>query len=293
MKAPKLLFINFLCVLLSVACSNNSPSDTSETTSSEIEILDTSTPYEALDVSYGPAERQKLDLYLPANRTAATKTIILLHGGSWISGKKEDMNFIKLLLTENFKDLAIVTMNYRLADTVNPAYPMQIEDISSVINFITTNKIKYTISNTIGFIGFSAGGHLSLLWSYTARTSANVNMVCSIVGPVNFTDPAYTNSTSQEFSALLNILTADKSTAALRTISPLHQLSTTAPPTILFYGAKDPLVPSSQGIDLKNALEKLEIPHEFTLYENGSHGWIGPDLEDTWLKLSQFINVYL
>jgi acetyl esterase/lipase len=86
-------------------------------------------------------------------------------------------------------------MNYTLAGANSPPVPMQTDDISEVVNYITTNKSSLIVSDDIGFIGVSAGAHLSLLWSYANDTNNQVAMVCSIVGPVNFTDPEYYNST--------------------------------------------------------------------------------------------------
>jgi acetyl esterase/lipase len=100
------------------------------------------------------------------------------------------MNVIKDLIRLDLPNLAIANINYRLANQSEKPYPMQIEDITSIINFLKENKAKFTISENIGFIGTSAGAHLSLLWSYAFDDNKKVNMVCSIVGPTNFTDPA-------------------------------------------------------------------------------------------------------
>ena len=83
---------------------------------------------------------QKFDLYLPANRTSNTKTLILVHGGGWSSGDKADMNPIKDLIRQDLPNLAIVNINYRLADVNNKPYPMQIDDITSIINHLKDYK---------------------------------------------------------------------------------------------------------------------------------------------------------
>jgi acetyl esterase/lipase len=33
-----------------------------------------------------------MDIYLPANRTANTKSLILIHGGGWTSGSKAEFD---------------------------------------------------------------------------------------------------------------------------------------------------------------------------------------------------------
>ncbi len=249
--------------------------------------------YEALNVAYGEHYQQVFDIYLPANRTTATKTIILVHGGGWTAGDKNDMNgFVEFLLQE-LPEYAIVNLNYRLATTSLQAHPMQINDITAAVNFLKDNTSTYTISENLGFIGTSAGAHLSLLWSYAFDTESNVNMVCSIVGPTNFTDPNYLNSTNSELLAMLQALGGNTSTSFLEEVSPYHQVDETAPPTQLFYGGLDPLVPTSQGVLLRDKLETLNVIHEFTLYENEAHGWVGENLIDTTTKLKAFLKTYL
>lgn len=284
MKPLKSTFLILFLALVAFSCSN-------ETATEEDNLkLDPSKYYQELDISYGEDSNQKFDLYLPANRTPNTKVMVLVHGGGWSSGDKTDMNPTKDLLRQDFPNLAIVNINYRLADQNTKPYPMQVDDITTIINHLKDNKAKYTISEDLGFIGISAGAHLSLLWSYAFDANNKVNMACSIVGPTNFTDPAYLNNTNPILQAFLDLYGINPSTAFLEEVSPLHQAKATSPPTILFYGGQDPLIPTTQGTALRDKLETLGVTHEFTLYPNAGHGWVGLELVDTWAKLKVFIN---
>ena len=284
MKILKNLFyLGFIGVLF-LGCSN----EDSEL-NSEPGIIEA---YEALDVSYGSDSNQVFDIYLPEGRTENTKVLFLVHGGSWVGGDKEDMNGVRDYVLQNHPSLGIVNMNYTLAGANSPPIPMQTNDISTVVNYITSNKTSLIISDDIGFIGLSAGAHLSLLWSYANDTNNQVDMVCSIVGPANFTDPAYYNSANPVFQSMY-ILFGNPSIPFLESASPYHTATTTSPPTLLFYGGQDPLVPNSQGIDLDSQLTNLGVPHEFTFYEEEGHGWYGQNLSDTFNKISNYINQYL
>ena len=284
MKILKNLFYLAFIGVLFLSCSN----EDSEI-SSEPEIIEA---YEALDVSYGSDSNQVFDIYLPEGRTENTKVLFLVHGGSWVGGDKEDMNDVRDYVLQNHPSLGIVNMNYTLAGANSPPIPMQTNDISAVVNYITSNKTSLIISDDIGFIGLSAGAHLSLLWSYANDTNNQVDMVCSIVGPANFTDPAYYNSANPVFQSMY-ILFGNPSIPFLESASPYHTATTTSPPTLLFYGGQDPLVPNSQGIDLDSQLTNLGVPHEFTFYEEEGHGWYGQNLTDTFNKISNYINQYL
>lgn len=283
----KQFFLWLIIGVITYSCSDDSIDSSQDNTPEPLEYA------ELLNLTYGIDPEQVLDIYLPANRSEDTKTIILVHGGGWTSGDKSDMEAIRLFIQSALPEIALVNINYRLANENAPPYPMQIDDISLAVDFLESQSKDYVISETLGFVGVSAGAHLSLLWSYAFDEDQDVAMACSIVGPVNFTDPAYLESEDGNIQAYLELFGIDPTISYLETISPFHQVTTISPPTILFYGGQDPLVPISQGIDMAEKLESLDVPFEFTLYENAGHGWTGTELLDTSNKLIAFIENYL
>lgn len=292
-KGAKNLLVLFITIGMLFACSTDNGIIMPEEQQEPLEEAPRE-PLEAeslLDVSYGTTSDQVFDIYLPANRSDDTKVLVLVHGGGWSSGDKADMNAFKDFLIQQLPELAIVNMNYRLADKNNLPYPMQTDDITTVVNTLKNTKEEYQIGDNLGFVGISAGAHLSLLWAYALDTEKKVNMVCSVVGPTNFLDPAYQNSEDETVKEL--IAQFGPNNEILEEASPLQKLSEGAPPTILFYGGEDPLIPVSQGVDLASKLTDLNIEHEFTLYETEGHGWIGVNLLDTSLKLKAFIEKHL
>ncbi|WP_299336359.1 alpha/beta hydrolase [uncultured Psychroserpens sp.] len=279
------LLLLFISIGLFSCSDDNNPNDPQDQTALEFR--------QELNVSYGNDSDQVFDIYLPANRTLNTKVMILVHGGGWTSGDKSDMDLLKDLILQDLPDIAIVNINYRLADENHPPYPMQIDDITTIINLLKTNQNDYVISDDIGFLGTSAGAHLSLLWSYAFDTESDVRMVASIVGPTNFTDPAYLENEDPLLDELLDTFGIDTSIEFLEEVSPYHQATSDSPPTILFYGGQDPLIPTSQGVDMEAKLASLGVTHQFTLYPNAGHGWIGIELLDTWTKLKAFSQTHL
>ncbi|MEJ6792594.1 MAG: alpha/beta hydrolase [Lacinutrix sp.] len=275
----------FVILILTVFFSCSEDSDTSPTP------IDTNTNIAAaqfLEVSYGNHNDQVYDIYLPENRDENTKVLILVHGGGWTSGDKAEMDPYKTIAQEELPSYVIVNINYRLASQGISPFPMQLNDITSVINHLKTNQSNYIISQEYGFVGVSAGAHLSMLWSYNYDTENNVNMVASIVGPTNFTDPAYASIVNPVF--LFYGVTPSVEFAEL--YSPYHQVKVISPPTTLFYGGMDPLIPNSQGEEMDARLTVLNIDHEFSFYPNEGHGWIGINLLDTWTKLKAFIETH-
>jgi len=282
MRPIKLAFVLCCIAIGAISCSTDSSNNTGSLAYTQ-----------HINVSYGNDSDQKFDIYLPANRTIETKVLILIHGGGWSSGDKSDMNGFRDIIRQDLANVAIVNMNYRLADANNNPYPMQINDITTVINHLKSNQDEYVISDDFGFIGVSAGAHLSLLWSYGFDTTNNIKMVCSIVGPTNFTDPAYLNNTNTELQDILDLYGVNPTTTFLEEVSPYHRATTSSPPTILFYGGQDPLIPTTQGTDMRDKLQSLGVTHQFTLYPDAGHGWIGLELIDTWNKLKLFTQAHL
>lgn len=266
----------------------------SDDNNSASSILTTPVAYfEALNVSYGDDDEQVFDIYLPENRTIATKVMVLVHGGGWSEGDKTDMDLIRDFIRQDMPNTAIVNINYRLADANNSPYPMQINDIGAVLDYLKTNQNELIISDDFGLLGVSAGAHLSMLYSYAFDFDNDVKMVASIVGPTNFTDPAYLNTDIPELQEYIDLYGIDPTTDYLEEVSPYHQVTAAAPPTILFYGGQDPLIPTSQGILMEEKLASLSVTHQFTLYPNAGHGWLGPELLDTWVKLTAFSQLHL
>jgi acetyl esterase/lipase len=177
-------------------------------------------------------------------------------------------------------------MNYRLASTGVYAFPMQVNDLNTV--FTTLKNSNYSISDDFGFIGTSAGGHLSLLYSYNPNN--NIKMVASIVGSTNFTDINYTNNPAW-ISLYLSLTGVDYvgNETYYQGLSPLYKATAVTPPTIMLYGNADDLIPTSQGQDLHAKLDQLGVYNEFNLYNGGHGNWAATDELEAYTKLVNFV----
>lgn len=253
-----------LLLAVAFACS---PSD---------DELETSREQTLLNVQYGEHERNRADIYLPAGRSAATtKVFILIHGGGWVEGDKSSMTDFVNLLKQDFPDHAYVNMNYRLATTGSPGFPKQTDDIAQLIAFL--KRSNYNISNEYAMVGASAGAHLSLLYSYAFDPNHEVKAVCNVVGPVDFTDPAYVSGNYQLVALLVfpnlvgNYQYATNPEKFIE-VSPALRADENSPPTISFYGELDPLIPPSQHTRFMERLTAQGVVHQSTLYPGVGHG---------------------
>jgi acetyl esterase/lipase len=135
-----------------------------------------------LDTAYGTQGQQKMDIYLPAARTNATKLIILIHGGGWESGDKSELNYYKDLLRSKWPEAAIANINYRLAsNAANIHYNEIMDDVSAAVSFLVNNKNSFVISDTLCMLGASAGAHLAMQYTYTRNTNGYVKAVADFL----------------------------------------------------------------------------------------------------------------
>lgn len=227
-----------------------------------------------MDVSYGADAKQKMDIYLPPNRSSSkTKVFVLIHGGGWTGGDKVDFNSYVPKFQQNFSDYALVNMNYRLVQSsVNYLLPYLTDDIKSVLDNLGQNSAEYGVKPEFVLCGVSAGGHLSMLYSYKYDEQKRVKAVVNIVGPTNFEDSYYA-SYPQYWDAITHIIDPSLLPAnysAAKFGSPISWVTTSSAPTISFFGSTDELVPPGQKTILDQKLNEKDVINESYLY-NGGH----------------------
>lgn len=282
----------FLSILLIactlIACKKDKPEE-----GDNVVVYKVSESHSLTNISYGGDASQKMDVYLPANRSATTKVFVMVHGGGWNAGDKLDFQTSFDWLKQTYPQHAIININYRLATLSQPGYDMQIGDIKSALAEIS--KSKYNVGTEYFFIGASAGAHLSMMYAYRHDQQNRVKGVCNIVGPADFTDPNYTEDPQMEYGLiyLAGPYTYAQHPEKWVEMSPVTHIKTTSPVTLSFYGGQDPLIPSTQ-VDLLNAkLVEKGVVHESYFYPNEGHGnWTTPVATDFVTKVYNFINTH-
>ncbi len=282
-KTSKLFFLSIILFLYS--CSNDS----------DPIIPPSLEATQFLNETYGNEAKQDYDIYLPKDRTTNTPVIIIVHGGFWSAGDKDDMNLLVSIARSNSPEFAVVNTNYRLATPTTNQHPTQINDLSSLISELEVKKEEYQISNNYFFIGVSAGAHLSLLYSYQTDTNHKVKAVCSIVGPTDFLDPAYLNSTNTQFQIVAEQFLGDSfvnNPTLYENASPITHVDVLDAPTILFYGGADDLIPVSQATRLRDQLTSVNVPVDYTLFPGVGHDLVGADFNEIAIKINTFFEQY-
>lgn len=236
------------------------------------------------DLAYvdGGHERQKLDLFLPKNRTSTHRLPVILwvHGGGWAHGAKDRCPPLRQgFVGEGY---AVASIGYRLTGTAK--FPAQIEDCKAAVRWLRAHADEYGL-DTQRFCawGGSAGGHLVALLGTTGEIrnfdvgahldqSSAVQAVIDFYGPANFVKFDKPLQSDSPESVLLGGLPAEQPETA-RAASPALQVKRDAPVAFLIlHGDKDKTVWPEQSIGLDKALKAAGIPSEFHLLPGASHG---------------------
>jgi acetyl esterase/lipase len=246
-----------------------------------------------MNVSYGTDAAQNMDVYLPAGRTpAATKVIVLIHGGAWSSGDKTDFTPYVDTLKRRLPGYAIFNINYRLAAIGSNNFPAQEMDVKAAIEFIAGKTNEYNISQKFVLLGASAGGHLALLQGYKYNSPIQVKAIVDFFGPTDMTD-LYNNPASPFIpsSTIAMIVGATPTTnpTLYQQSSPINYVTAQSAPTIILQGGVDPLVSPSQSVTLNTKLQTMGVVHQYVFYPSEGHGWTGANLSDSFDKIAAFI----
>lgn len=244
------------------------------------------------DISYGESVQQKMDLYLPDDRSeASTTTVVFIHGGGWVEGDKSDMNPYVDTLRKLMPGYAVLNINYRLAynNSVN-LFPTQENDVKSAIEYYLTHADDYMVSDNLVLLGASAGGHLAMLHAYKNDPDGHVRAVVDFFGPFDLA-ALWNNGIVQQlilYGATGALLADNPSLYA--SSSPSEYVTGRTPPTIALQGGADPLVPPSQTSQLIAALDDAGVANQLVYYPGEGHGWTGANMVDSFRKIVTFIS---
>ena len=236
-----------------------------------------------LDVTYSKAggEDLKLDIYRPApgSNGAKSAAVLVIHGGAWMGGKRQDMAAMCQFLSG--RGFLAATVEYRLAPKFK--WPAMLDDCQTAVRYLRANADKLGIdANRIGAAGASAGGHLSLLLGFRDTRDpapkefpafgSRVSAVVNLFGPTDLSNTTdFPPSLDMLFGAVLG---KPRSQAAeeVRLASPVSFIDSKSAPVFTIQGKADTLVPYHQALLLDERLKATGVPHVLTLIEGMPHG---------------------
>jgi acetyl esterase/lipase len=200
-----------------------------------------------------------IKIFTPKNANG-TAVIVCPGGGYGILAL--DLEGTELCTWFNSIGVIAVLLKYRVpAAPGKLRYELPLQDAQRAIGLVRFNAAKWGIkADHIGIMGFSAGGHLSVMASnsYSKRTYEQVDAADEISCRPDFTIlvyPAYLIDEKQEGKLAQEI-----------------QVTANTPPTFIMQTEDDP-INAENGLYYYLALKKAKVPAEMHLYPTGGHGY--------------------
>jgi acetyl esterase/lipase len=247
-----------------------------------------------------------LDVFTPKENANGAAIVVVISGG-W----KSDHDIIDVMAkagfgTEFFKRGYAV---FAVVHGCQPKFtiPEAVSDMHRAVRFIRHNAKNYRIDpDRIGITGASAGCHLSLMMGVGGKdgnasakdpveqASSKVQAVAGFFPPTDFFNwggegksaeglikagpfaPAFDFRDRNGANNWVSV-PDEKRKDILKEISPIYHVTDKTPPTLLFHGDLDLLVPIHQSKIMIEKLKENKVPCELVIHKGGRHGWAGID----------------
>jgi acetyl esterase/lipase len=243
------------------------------------------------NVVYKVANRYeaKLDVYRPPHPGGPTPVLMMIHGGGWLFGSKEDS--VLYLLPYLQMGLAVVNVEYRMG-SVSLA-PAAVEDCLCALHWIGRNAKKYEFDlGKLVITGGSAGGHLALTTAMIPP-SAGFENECLYEDDQGWTgtivDSRPKPAAVVNWFGITDVLdmiqgpnlhgyavswlgSAPNREDLARRVSPLTYVRSGLPPVLTIHGDADKLVPYSHAVRLHEALTKAGVRNQLLTLPGAGHG---------------------
>jgi acetyl esterase len=230
--------------------------------------------------TYKVAGDTKLNLYVfqPADwkATDTRAAIVFFFGGGWTSGSPRQ--FVQQCEYLASRGMVAIAADYRVASRNHVQALECVKDAKSAIRYVRNNAARLGIDpNRIVAAGGSAGGHLAA--------------ACATID--EFDEPTEDRSVSSRPNALVlfnpalvlapieGITVEGERLAALeermgtdpRKLSPYHHITAKMPPTVIFHGKADKVVPYETITAFAKAMKVAGNQCEVFGYDGQGHGF--------------------
>ena len=234
------------------------------------------------NIRYGEAERDLVTIYVPetAYENEHNGCILYIHGGSWQGGEKEDMapHCKKLAM----KGYITATMSYSLySDEVFgevTAFTM-IDEIDKCIDAIKAFSDEHKLNITkLATSGYSAGGHLSMLYSYARPQDSSIELAFTAnrVGPSDMGKDVWGSYSLASMLAGVKItdemIASGEADIIADSVSPVAYVDGNTMPSIFAYAGNDILVGKGNRDSIKKTFENNGTEYEYIFFPMSGHG---------------------
>lgn len=243
-----------------------------------------------------------LDVFYPKQKTKQRRqAIMIIHGGGWRSGNKNQHH----PLAERLAELGYVTFTPEYRLSTEALYPAAVHDLKSALRWIHANAKKYNVDRSkIAVLGFSAGGQLATLMGTTVGNSSfegnscnlnyssSINAVINLDGILSFVHPesGEGDDSKKPSAATLWFGYPKKDNPQLwEDASPIKHVSKNTPPTLFINSSVDRMHAGRD--DFIKILRKNNIYTEVKTFPDAPHSFplFNPWFESTVKYIDEFL----
>ncbi len=293
MKKIKLILVLFFNVL--VMQSQQYQVDTSYTIKSTYTKLIKKYPFITIpEIKANPEVKETFDLVYNKDQDRVlhfdafvnTKkkknpAVIMIHGGGWRSGNKNQMQFIGKEIAA--KGYSCFSIEYRLS--LEAKYPEGVIDVKNAIKFIKDNAAKFNVDpNKIAVLGCSSGGQMVALIGTTnnnplfedkdfkSKSSSKVQGIIDVDGVLAFKHP---ESSEGDMAAFWLGGKSDEIPENWKNASALSHTDKNTPPVLYicssiprFHAGRDDMIKILNNYKIYNEVQTIpDSPHSFWFYD--------------------------
>ncbi len=209
-----------------------------------------------------------MEIYYPEkiDSTKNYPAIVFYFGGGWTNGSIKQFEHHVHYLTQ--RGMISILVDYRVYERHKTTPFESLKDAKSAIRFIREHADKFHINNSkIVAAGGSAGGHLASAAALIDDNNENTDnvSVSSIPNALILFNPVIDNGPGGYGYERIG--------DAYKNFSPLHNIKKGAPPTIIFLGTNDKLIPVETAKYYQKVMEKVKSRCDLYLYEGQEHGF--------------------
>ncbi|MES2259006.1 MAG: alpha/beta hydrolase [Pseudomonadota bacterium] len=216
-------------------------------------------------VSYGPGQRNRLDIYLPKRIDGSAPVLVFYYGGNWVSGERADYAFVGRALAA--RGIIVVIPDYRLYPEVS--YPTLLDDPALALAWTVREIARFGGDTKRLFaMGHSAGGYNAAMLALDARRLAGFGLTPAVLrgwiglaGPYDFLPVE--NPTARPVFHFPDTPPDSQ---------PINHVSASAPPALLIAPVRDSLVnPQRNTGGLARKLREHGVAVSEHYYDGVSH----------------------
>ncbi|HEY2595208.1 MAG TPA: alpha/beta hydrolase [Chloroflexota bacterium] len=185
-------------------------------------------PHE-LDLAYGPAQRHRLDLYLPRGASGSVPVLLFLHGGGFREGDPTLYGYLAQPFVE--RGIAFASVGYRL--TPETYLPDTFDDVADAVAWCVQNFPSRGVDvGRIALSGHSAGAILTAYLAGTEGWRARRSLPADVLKAAIPISGLYDLSDAAHGYMIKNGTDPVES-------SPLRHVQTTPPPMLVAWGGQE------------------------------------------------------